>query len=134
MNDESFAETYSKFVTALSDVCSESFEGERRGQAPDPYRFLSEAVDDVKEHLTEQDVVDEVQSCADATDDLITRNLQREMHFFITKRESGGYDNLSQAADDGDTIKDSLSSLLTSLPGIIQKLLKILDELLSLVR
>lgn len=63
--------------------------------------------------------------------------LQRELQFFVAWKgeyEEGGKEDDLDALDAGQTIKDSAEDLIKKLPRWLRHLLKILNELISIIR
>lgn len=70
-------------------------------------------------------------------DPVALRLLQRELQFFIARKgeyEEGGKEDDLDALDAGQTIKDSAEDLIKKLPRWLRHLLKILNELISIIR
>jgi hypothetical protein len=118
-----------------------------REEEQEEYKALDDLLDRVIDSLLKDDAMTAVRQAVDtenrSTDgEQITTFLGNELQFFNSLVKS--YDaamnstQLSESAADealgaGKTIKESLEGLLESLPKWIKKILKVLNELLSLI-
>lgn len=135
MTGHDFSSVYTDFVFRLAEICRTHFEEQSSPHHDKGYALLQEVVNDIEARLTSADAIDDIQACTEVTENYLLVNLEKEMKFFL-KQTSGDLKehDLAESADTGTTVKDSLSSLLTALPGWIKKLLDMLDELLDLVK
>ena len=132
------------FLDNLRDLCH------HRLQKPDraKYRSLQGIVDDVIDKLKHPDACKAVIHAIDTANrnpdnQVVNGLLEREIKFFneliANSRGYGGEismteEEVNDGLGAGETIKDSFEDLLDNLPEWVKKLLRILNELLSIIR
>lgn len=144
------AEAYGAFMGAIDELLGRGIDRlEQRGRREIP--LLREHSGRVMERLRSEDAIRIVAGAFESLDPLVSAALCAELHFITSNISEGGYlasrsqgtghaetdpeaDADAEAAGDAKTGKDSLESLLgTKLPKWLAHLLKVLNELLSIV-
>lgn len=132
------------FLTNLRDLCEHKLDSPTR----DNYGQLRGLVNDVIDELQSDDAMEAVRNAVKTADrnpdnKKVNAFLERELKFFNSLiAESRNYDTkitLSEVETDealgaGKTIKDSFEEQIEKLPDWIKKILKVLNEILSILR
>jgi hypothetical protein len=133
-----FIDEWKKFLDNLQTLGKRSLNDKGLNDAR---TGLGNLFDDVIDRLKKQDVTDELQqavSIAATTknEDVIPEYLENELKYFNTLAQGPPAplgDGVDNALEAGGTVKDSIEELF-DLPKWLEKVLKVLNELLSLIR
>jgi hypothetical protein len=98
------------------------------------YATLELLLNHVSETLRSADTAKALETGISREDPRIIDALTREMQFFNALAAPGRSCGTKEALDAGGTIKGSIEDLLDNLPGWLKKILKILDEIIDLIK
>lgn len=136
--------TWTQFLNNLRDLCHHKLTFPKRQK----YTDIRSLVDDVTDELLKPNLVQDVRSAiedmqTDPDDKVVLDFLEREIEFFnnliASSRTPTNELNMSEEETDdaieaGGTIKESFEKIIKRLPKIVQGILKILNEILSILK
>lgn len=132
-SSKDFGTVYSEFITVLGEIAQKAIE--ERSSAGGQQVPIPAPLEAVLAEVQSPAAIFAVNYAASQIDPTTRNLLSQELEFISSIYGGGNAQGTQKAVDDGEAGKDSVLDLLdTWLPDWLKKLLKILDEILSLLR
>jgi hypothetical protein len=128
-----FGDTYRDFIGNVGAIGQAAMA--KKMYPPGPKKMIQDLLLDIVAELQKDDTVLAIENASMQLRPDIQTYLLRELQFFNAVYPSSSIGGTAQEVDDSETCKESLEEILGAwLPDWLKQLLKILDEILSLVR